>query len=67
MLREIDAARANNTASHMMSNSALTVQQMPQKVHVLTEMDAARQGDTDRRTTGIDTSKKTLPQIDTYA
>lgn len=60
MLREINAAAANNTASNQLSQSALTVRNMPAPVQLLTESNIARQGDTDLRTTGADTAPSPL-------
>jgi len=67
MLREIAAARENNQASHQVSKSQLTVHNMPEKVRLLSELDSTKQGDTDKRTTGIDTSRKVLGNFDMMA
>lgn len=67
MLREIAAARENNTASHQVSKNQLTVYHMPSKVQLLSELDASKQGDTDKRTTGIDTSKSTMYRVNLLA
>lgn len=60
MLREINAAASNNTASNQFSQSALTVRKMPAPVQLLTESNIARQADTDLRTTGADTGSSPL-------
>lgn len=60
MLREINAAAQNNTASHQLSQSALTVRHMPPPTNLLSESNALRQPDTDLRTVGVDTGPKTL-------
>lgn len=60
MLREINAASQNNTASHQMSQSALTVRNMPAPTQLLSESNAARQADTDLRTVGVETGSKPL-------
>jgi hypothetical protein len=60
MLREINAAARNNTASHQLSQSALTIRQMPPPTQLLTESNLARQADTDLRTVGVDTGPKNL-------
>jgi len=62
MLREINAARENNKASHQLSNSVLTRGNMPQAPRVLAEIDSSKQPQTDHRTTGIDTTGDTLLQ-----
>ncbi|MCR9143139.1 MAG: hypothetical protein NXI24_12870 [bacterium] len=60
MLREINAAAQNNTASNQMSQSALTVRNMPAPTQLLTESNIARQADTDLRTVGADTASSPL-------
>lgn len=55
MLREIQAARSNNTASHMVSQNQLTVNKMPPKTLYLSEVAALKQPDMDMARTGADT------------
>lgn len=56
MLREISAARENNVASHQLSNSSLTVRQLPGPIQMLSRMDETKTTDTDRRVVGVDTT-----------
>lgn len=56
MLREIAAARENNVASHQLSNSSLTVRQMPGPIQMLSRIDETKITDTDRRVVGADTT-----------
>ena len=60
MLREINAARSNNTASNQLSQSQLTVRNMPQPTNLLTESNLARQADTDQRVSGAKTAQSVL-------
>lgn len=56
MLREIQAAKANNTASHMLfRNNQLTVNKMPGPTMYLTETSQNKQPDMDMARTGADT------------
>ncbi len=64
MLREIAAARENNVASHQLSNSSLTVRQLPGPIQMLSRMDEAKTTDTDRRVVGADTTGPS--SLDTY-
>ncbi|MBL8021811.1 MAG: hypothetical protein JNM27_19210 [Leptospirales bacterium] len=56
MLREINASWSNNTASHQVSKSAFTRENMPPPVHLMSELDSNRQSDTDHRNSGADTT-----------
>ncbi len=44
----------------MVSHSQLTVPHMPQKLQLMSELDAEKQPDTDRRTSGAQTGQKVL-------
>jgi len=55
MLREIEAAKSNNTASHMLSKSQLTTSKMPGKALLLTEVSKTKQPDMDMARVGADT------------
>lgn len=69
MLREIQAAHSNNTASHQVSQSQLTLRNMPAPTQLLSESDAVRQPETDMRLTGAKTGQRPLEnfQIDMRA
>lgn len=56
MLREIEAARSNNVASHQLSNSALTIRQLPGPIAMLSKIDAEKTPENDLRNVGADTT-----------
>ena len=60
MLREINAAQSQNTAANFFSQSQLTIRKMPPKEFLLSEINAAHQPETDRRTVGVDTGGKSV-------
>jgi len=66
MLREINAARENNTASHGVSQSQLTLRKMPPREFLLSGLDEVRQPDTDLRTTGAPTGQPILNNFIDY-
>jgi len=66
MLREINAAHQNVTASHQFSQSQLTIRNMPSREFILSTMDEARRPETDFRTTGADTAREVLNNFIDY-
>ena len=66
MLREINLSASNNTASHQLSNSQLTTRNMPQQESLVDAIDAAKQGETDQRQVGVNTSPGTLDNFIDY-